>query len=73
MSNFERLEIERLSVAERLELVDRILESLPEELHPDEVPAWHLAELTERRRRLAEDPQAGRPWRDALARYGASS
>ena len=67
------LGIDRLSVKERLELIEQIWDSLPECVSPDEVPAWHLAELVKRRAEADASPRAGKPWRDALARFGSGS
>jgi hypothetical protein len=41
--SIEALGIDRLSVRERLELIEQIWDSLPEHVNPDEVPQWHLA------------------------------
>lgn len=68
--SIEELGIDRLSVPERLELIERIWDSLPEHVNPDEVPAWHLAELARRRAEAETSPRAGKPWREALARFG---
>lgn len=67
------LGIDRLSVRERLDLIDQIWDTLPDQVGPDEVPDWHLAELARRRAAAETSPGAGRPWRDALARFGAGS
>src|SRR2546423_15377452 len=58
--SIEALGIDRLSVRERLELIEVIWDSLPEHVNPDEVPPWHLAELAKRRggRRFPECQQA---------------
>jgi putative addiction module component (TIGR02574 family) len=61
--NLEALGIDRLSVRERLELIEQIWDSLPEQVSPDEVPAVHLAELAKRRAEVDASPRAGRPWR----------
>jgi len=66
----EALGIDRLSVRERLELIELIWDSLPEQVNPDEVPAWHLAELAKRRAEADASPRLGKPWREALARFG---
>ncbi|MBW3596616.1 MAG: addiction module protein [Planctomycetes bacterium] len=71
--SIEALGIDRLSVRERLELIEKIWESLPEEVKPDELPAWHLAELARRRAEADASPGAGAPWREALARFGSGS
>lgn len=69
----ETLGIDQLSVRDRLELIEQIWDSLPEHLNPDEVPAWHLAELAKRRAEAEASPGAGKPWREALARFGGGS
>ena len=69
--SIEALGIDRLSIRERLELIEKIWESLPEEVKPDEVPAWHLAELARRRAAADASPRTGAPWREALARFGS--
>jgi putative addiction module component (TIGR02574 family) len=63
------LGIERLSVRERLDLIEQIWDSLPDEVQPDEVPGWHLAELERRRAAAAASPNTGKAWRETLARF----
>ena len=67
------LGIDRLSVRERLELIEQLWDSLPEQVNPDEVPPWHLAELAKRRAEADASPRDGKPWREALARFGTGS
>jgi putative addiction module component (TIGR02574 family) len=62
----ESLGIDRLSVREKLDLIDQIWNSLPESVEPDEVPAWHLEELAHRRAEAEANPGLGRPWREIL-------
>jgi putative addiction module component (TIGR02574 family) len=71
--SIEALGIDRLSVRDRLELIEQIWDSLPEHVNPDEVPEWHLAELAKRRAEIDAAPRAGKPWREALARFGSGS
>jgi putative addiction module component (TIGR02574 family) len=66
--SIESLGIDRLSVSERLDLIEQIWNSLPDQISLQEVPAWHLAELVQRRARLEADQGAGKPWRDVLDR-----
>jgi putative addiction module component (TIGR02574 family) len=68
--NIEALGIDRLSVPERLELIEQIWDSLPDDVNPEEVPPWHLAELAKRRANADTSPRQGKPWREALARFG---
>ena len=69
----EALGIDRLSVRERLDLIEQIWDSLPEQVSPDEVPEWHLAELVRRRADADASPRTGKPWREALSRFGSGS
>lgn len=66
-------EIERLTVRERLELIDRIWESLPDSICTEDVPEWHLAEIARRRSDVQANPGEGRPWREALDDLGTTS
>ncbi len=68
--SIEAFGIDRLSVRERLELINLIWDSLPEHVNPDEVPAWHLEELVKRRAEADASPKASKPWREALERFG---
>jgi len=72
-SNIESLGIDRLSVLERLDLIEQIWDSLPEHVNADEVPAWHLPELAKRRAESGISPNLGEPWREALTRFGNGS
>ena len=67
------LGVEKLSVRERLELIDQIWETLPESVQADEVPEWHLVELARRRADAEARPGEGRPWRDVLDSLGSGS
>jgi putative addiction module component (TIGR02574 family) len=69
----ESLGIDKLSVRERLELIEQIWDSLPETVEVDEVPEWHLAELARRRAEAHARPGEGRPWREVLKDLRAGS
>jgi putative addiction module component (TIGR02574 family) len=60
--------IHQLSVRERLELIEKIWDSLPEQVSVGDVPAWHLAELANRRAAAQRQPGVGKPWRDVISR-----
>ena len=64
--SIESMGIDRLSVRERLDLIEQVWDSLPERVEPDDVPEWHLAELARRRALADENPGAGKPWREVL-------
>ena len=61
------LGIDRLSVRERLELIEQIWNSLPETVDPIDIPAWQLTELAKRRADADAKPNVGRPWREVLS------
>ena len=67
----DSLGIDRLSVPERLELIELIWDSLPDEVGPADLPAWHLAELAKRRAEAEANPGIGKPWREMLEGLGA--
>jgi putative addiction module component (TIGR02574 family) len=71
--SIEALGIDRLTIRERLELIDQIWDSLPEALEPDEVPSWHLAELAKRRAEAEAAPRRGKPWREVLEQLRGGS
>lgn len=66
--DIEAMGSDRLSVAERLELIEKIWDSLPESVEPSELPEWHLAEAAKRRDSAEARPREGKPWREVLDR-----
>ena len=64
----DSLGIDRMSVSDRLDLIEQIWDSLPEQVDPQDVPEWHLAELAARRGRIDQAAAAGKPWREAIKR-----
>jgi len=69
-TEWESLSIDQLTVGERLELIEKLWNSLPGNVSREEVPDWHIAELEKRRRQAEEHPKVGRPWRDVLNDLG---
>lgn len=69
----DSLGIDRLSVRDRLDLIEQIWDSLPEQVEPQDIPDWHAAELATRRIRASESPGAGKPWREVLKRLEGDS
>ena len=63
----KELGLERLSVRERLDLIEQIWDTLPEQVQPDEVPEWHKEVLAKRLAEAEANPGGGVPWREALA------
>ena len=64
--DLKTLDIDGMTVAERLDLIERIWDSLPEQVDPGDVPDWHLAELARRRTDAIAHPGIGKPWREVL-------
>ena len=64
--SLESLGIDRLSVAERLELIEQIGNSLPDQIDPQEVPDSRRAELAKRRRQADAQLGGGKPWPEVL-------
>jgi putative addiction module component (TIGR02574 family) len=69
----DALAIDRLSVRDRLDLIERIWNSLPERVEPQDIPEWHLAELAKRLARAEKEPGEGKPWREVLERLEGNS
>ena len=69
----DSLGIDRLSVRDRLDLIEQIWDSLPEQVEAQDIPSWHLAELAARRGRATEYPGVGKPWREVLERLEGGS
>ncbi|VTU00550.1 Uncharacterized protein OS=Candidatus Entotheonella sp. TSY1 GN=ETSY1_34910 PE=4 SV=1: Unstab_antitox [Gemmataceae bacterium] len=62
----ESLGIDRLSVAERLALIEEIWNGLPEQVEPSDLPEWQREIISRRRAEAEARPGIGRPWRDVL-------
>jgi putative addiction module component (TIGR02574 family) len=62
----EDLGIDQLSVDDKLDLIEQIWDSLPEQVSPSEVPAWHVEVLEERLEEAEANPGGGIPFREAL-------
>jgi putative addiction module component (TIGR02574 family) len=71
-TQLEALGLDKLTVQQRLELIETLWDSLPEQLDPNDVPDWHLAELAKRRAATISNPGVGKPWREVLDRLEAT-
>ncbi|MCE9568051.1 MAG: addiction module protein [Planctomycetes bacterium] len=67
------LGIDQLTVAERLELIEQIWDSLPEQVEPSDIPEWHRVELAHRRADAEAKPGVGKPWREVLDKLDGGS
>ena len=69
----DSLGIDRLSVRDRLDLIDQIWDSLPDHVEPQDSPEWHRVEIAKRRAIATQEPGAGKPWREVLQRLEEAS
>ncbi len=60
-------DVSTLSVAERLELMDQIWESLSSNPDAIPLPEWHVAEIVRRARAFEADGNPGRPIEEVVA------
>jgi putative addiction module component (TIGR02574 family) len=60
------IDLQSMSVKDRLDLIEAIWDSLPENVETQDVPDWHLAELAKRRAEATTNPGVGKPWREVL-------
>jgi putative addiction module component (TIGR02574 family) len=60
-------DLSKLSVAERLELMDKIWESLSSNPDAISLPDWHVAEIARRAADFAADGYPGRPIEEVVA------
>jgi putative addiction module component (TIGR02574 family) len=63
--------LEKLSVKERLDLIDRLWDSLPESPSPSEVPDWHIELLKKRLAEAEANPGEGITWEEFKAKMRA--
>ncbi len=58
--------IDKLSVTERLELIEQIWDSLPESVEAHDMPAWHLQEVAKRYEHAKAHLGEGKPWIEVM-------
>jgi putative addiction module component (TIGR02574 family) len=56
--------IKQLSVAERLDLISELWDSIPDSLEELPIPDWHREELERRLAAADADPGAAIPWEE---------
>ena len=67
------LGLDKLSVQERLELIETLWDSLPDKLDTSMIPGWHLAELVRRRAEAEANPGVGKPYGAVLDQLEAKT
>jgi putative addiction module component (TIGR02574 family) len=58
--------IDKLSVSERLQLIEQIWDSLPDSVEANDVPAWHLQEVAKRYEYAKAHQGEGKPWLEVM-------
>jgi putative addiction module component (TIGR02574 family) len=66
-ANSKLPDFSKLSIAERLELMDQIWDSLTPQSETVPLPDWHVAEVRRRLAAMATDGNFGRPLDDVIA------
>jgi putative addiction module component (TIGR02574 family) len=65
---FSDVELHRLTFPERIELITRLWDSLPEDMEGIPIPDWHREELERRLAAADANPDAAIPWEEARRR-----
>ena len=69
MSLFAQIpDFDELSTADRLRLIEKLWDSIPDDRESMEVPQRHKEELDRRLEAMKDDPLAGSSWADVKAR-----
>jgi putative addiction module component (TIGR02574 family) len=71
--NVDALQIDQLTVGQRLDLIELIWDSLPAQIDSSDLPAWHRAELAKRRATAKANPGIGKQWRELLDQLGSEA
>jgi putative addiction module component (TIGR02574 family) len=67
------IDLERLTVDQRLDLIARLWDSIPDSLEALPIPEWHRQELDRRLAAADVAPDAGIPWEQVKARLRGES
>jgi putative addiction module component (TIGR02574 family) len=67
-SSLPELNIEQLSVPQRLDLIGLLWDSIPDSPEALPVPEWHREEIQRRLAAADADPDAAMPWEDVRTR-----
>jgi len=67
-SSLPEVDIERLSVPQRLDLIALLWDSIPDSMDALPVPEWHRHELERRLASADANPDAAIPWEQVKAR-----
>ena len=68
MQSLSDVAIKQLSVAERLDLITELWDSIPDSLEELPIPEWHRAELERRLAAADANPDGAIPWEEVRER-----
>lgn len=66
--SFPAVTIKQLSVAERLDLIGELWDSIPDSLDELPIPEWHREEVERRLAAADADPDGAIPWEEVRQR-----
>jgi putative addiction module component (TIGR02574 family) len=61
------IDYQNLSIAERIQLVQEILDSIADEVGSRAVPQWQMRELDRRLEEIEKNPRDAQPWDEVKA------
>lgn len=65
--DLQALGVDQLTTAEKYQLVEVILGTIPEQIDPAELSQEQMAEVVRRREAARQNPGLGRHWREVIA------
>ena len=68
MKQISAVDIAKMPVTERIQLVEDIWDSVAELPDAIEIPEWHKQELKDRLKKYHENPDLGSPWAEVKKR-----
>ena len=67
------LEIDQMTVSQRLELIGKLWDSIPDSVEALPIPEWHRQELERRMAEADATPEAAMPWKQVRAELRGQS
>jgi putative addiction module component (TIGR02574 family) len=71
--SFSDFDVDALTLPQRLELITRLWDSIPEDMRGLEVPDWHREEVERRLAAADASPESAIPWKEVRRRLRGES